>query len=56
MISDNRLALIADLVTDHLNDGVGPNKVRAMWSPAQLADLVISFRGVSRPSMPEYMR
>lgn len=27
MISDNRLALIGDLITDNLNDGVGSNKV-----------------------------
>ena len=32
MISDNRLALIADLVADHLNDAVGSNKVWIMGS------------------------
>lgn len=56
MISDNRLALIADLITDHLNDGVGLNKVWATWSAAPLADFVITFRVVSPLSMPEYMR
>ena len=56
MISDNRLALIADLVTDHLNDAVGLNKVWTTWSAAPLADFVITFRVVSRPLMPEYMR
>lgn len=56
MISDSHLTLIADLITDHLNDGVSPNKVRNTWSPVLLNDFVIPFRVVSRPSMPEYMR
>ena len=58
MISDNRLALIADLITDNLNDAVGLNKVRITitWSSNRFADLAIIFRVALRLSMPEYMR
>lgn len=55
MISDNRLTLIADLITDNSNDAVGPNKVRITITRSSSQPLH-QFCYSSRLSMPEHTR